>query len=211
MIRIWSDTYLFKHTRTDFQVLRPTPLSVRCPARHPRPIHERVRGRPPALSAANTPRVMRTTHTPAACRHVRRALRGIAASKYPPLLHLVSLRPRVHGDGPNSCSDYGLPLGETSMPPDSDHPNTSSTTSDALDTLLDCTVEGLEAAKEIIVDALSVPGTGIALDAVIGILKKVQVQATCTPRDRASNAVLRVPAPSQLIEAFNLAELMHDA
>ncbi|RDX49106.1 hypothetical protein OH76DRAFT_1483330 [Lentinus brumalis] len=60
------------------------------------------------------------------------------------------------------------------MPPDSDHPNTSSTTSDALDTVLDCTVEGLEAAKEIIVDAVSVPGTGVALDAVIGILKKVQ-------------------------------------
>ncbi|TFK80121.1 hypothetical protein K466DRAFT_605599, partial [Polyporus arcularius HHB13444] len=55
-----------------------------------------------------------------------------------------------------------------------DHPKTSSTTIDALDTALDCTVEALESAKDTIVDALSVPGTGIALDAVIGILKKVQ-------------------------------------
>ncbi len=36
-----------------------------------------------------------------ACRHVRRALLGHAASKYPPLLHLVSLQRRVHGDGPD--------------------------------------------------------------------------------------------------------------
>ncbi len=81
------------------------------------------------------------------------------------------------------------------MPPDSDHPNTSSTTSDALDTVLDCTVEGLEAAKEIIVDAVSVPGTGIALDAVIGILKKVQVCGLpvplCTGAERNLNYRLR--------------------
>ncbi len=55
------------------------------------------------------------------------------------------------------------------------HLKTSSTTSEALDTALDCTVEALESAKDTIVDALSVPGTGIALDAVIGIMKKVQV------------------------------------
>ncbi|RDX53989.1 hypothetical protein OH76DRAFT_1398269 [Lentinus brumalis] len=54
------------------------------------------------------------------------------------------------------------------------HPNKSSKTSEALDIALDLTVEGLEASKDIIVDALSVPGTGIAIDAVIGILKKVQ-------------------------------------
>ncbi len=41
--------------------------------------------------------------------------------------------------------------------------------------MLDCTVEALESAKDPIVDALSVPGTGVALDALIGILKKVQV------------------------------------
>ncbi|RDX49662.1 hypothetical protein OH76DRAFT_1483026 [Lentinus brumalis] len=61
-----------------------------------------------------------------------------------------------------------------------DHPKTSSTTIDALDTALDCTVEALESAKDTIVDALSVPGTGIALDAVIGIMKKVQAaKANC--------------------------------
>ncbi len=54
-------------------------------------------------------------------------------------------------------------------------PSTSSGTSEALDTALDLTVEGLDAAKDIIVDALSVPGIGVALDAAIGILKKIQV------------------------------------
>ncbi len=54
-------------------------------------------------------------------------------------------------------------------------PSTSSATSEALDTALDLTVEGLDAAKDTIVDALSVPGIGVALDAAIGILKKIQV------------------------------------
>ncbi|RDX53984.1 hypothetical protein OH76DRAFT_1479063 [Lentinus brumalis] len=53
-------------------------------------------------------------------------------------------------------------------------PSTSSATSEALDTALDLTVEGLDAAKDTIVDALSVPGIGVALDAAIGILKKIQ-------------------------------------
>ncbi|TFK84423.1 hypothetical protein K466DRAFT_602002 [Polyporus arcularius HHB13444] len=55
-----------------------------------------------------------------------------------------------------------------------DRPKTASKLSEALDTTLDLTVEGLEAVKDTIVDVLSVPGTGIAFDAVIGMLKKVQ-------------------------------------
>ncbi len=56
-----------------------------------------------------------------------------------------------------------------------DRPKTAPKTSEALDTALDLTVEGLEAAKETIVNALSAPGLGVALNVVIGILKKVQV------------------------------------
>ncbi|TFK79852.1 hypothetical protein K466DRAFT_605818, partial [Polyporus arcularius HHB13444] len=55
-----------------------------------------------------------------------------------------------------------------------DRPKTAPKISEALDTALDLTVEGLKASKDTIVDVLSVPGIGIAFDAVIGILKKVQ-------------------------------------
>ncbi|RDX53987.1 hypothetical protein OH76DRAFT_1415519 [Lentinus brumalis] len=55
-----------------------------------------------------------------------------------------------------------------------DRPKTVPKISEALDTALDLTLEGLKASKDTIVDVLSVPGIGIAFDAVIGILKKVQ-------------------------------------
>ncbi|RDX41059.1 hypothetical protein OH76DRAFT_254940 [Lentinus brumalis] len=56
----------------------------------------------------------------------------------------------------------------------SERPEPSSDTSEALDTVLDLTVESLEAVKDTIVDALSIPGIGLVLDAAIAILKKVQ-------------------------------------
>lgn len=49
----------------------------------------------------------------------------------------------------------------------------SSGTSDAL---LDTAVDTLEACKGPITDAVSVPGLGVALDLIIGVLKKIQVR-----------------------------------
>ncbi len=59
--------------------------------------------------------------------------------------------------------------------PDRPSSQSSSKASESLDTALDLTVEGLEAAKDYIVDVLSVAGVGVALNAAISILKKVQV------------------------------------
>ncbi|TFK80315.1 hypothetical protein K466DRAFT_605443 [Polyporus arcularius HHB13444] len=53
----------------------------------------------------------------------------------------------------------------------SERPEPSSDTSEAV---LDLTVESLEAVKDTIVDALSMPGIDVALDAAIAILKKAQ-------------------------------------
>ncbi len=76
-----------------------------------------------------------------------------------------------------------------------DRPKTAPKISEALDTALDLTVEGLKASKDTIVDVLSVPGIGIALDAVIGILKKVQVCGLhvllCAGAERIMNPRLR--------------------
>ncbi len=61
-------------------------------------------------------------------------------------------------------------------------------TSEALDTVLDLTVESLEAVKDIIVDALSMPGIDVALDAAIAILKKAQVRGRLVSDMRRTDA-----------------------